>query len=93
MFFPAGIEDKLLQNNILQGAKWASITCIVVSAPVIGRVATVSFERALGTVCGGVLGYVLYAIAHNNNYVRDQVCSPYIPNFNSNVANDFGAGN
>ncbi len=34
----------------------ASITCIVVSAPVTGRVAQVSLERTLGTVAGGLLG-------------------------------------
>ena len=45
-----------LGNNIVQGAKWASITCIVVSAPVTGRVAQVSLERTLGTVTGGLLG-------------------------------------
>ena len=77
MFYGAGIEDKVLQNNILQGAKWASITCIVVSAPVIGRVATVSFERALGTLCGGVLGYILYVVADNTSIVRDEVRSSH----------------
>jgi hypothetical protein len=34
----------------------ASITCIVVSAPVTGKVAQVSLERTLGTVTGGFLG-------------------------------------
>ena len=43
----------------------ASITCIVVSAPVIGRVSKVSFERALGTITGGLLGYVAYLVGTN----------------------------
>ena len=34
----------------------ASITCIVVSAPVTGRVAQVSLERTIGTISGGILG-------------------------------------
>ena len=46
-------------------ARRASITCIVVSAPVIGRVSKVSFERALGTICGGLLGYVAYLVGTN----------------------------
>ena len=37
MRLAAGIEEPAFQNNVLQGSKWASITCIVVSAPVIGR--------------------------------------------------------
>jgi hypothetical protein len=37
----------------------------VVSAPVIGRVSKVSFERALGTICGGLLGYVAYLVGTN----------------------------
>lgn len=54
-----------LGRNIVQGAKWASITCIVVSAPVTGRVAQVSLERTLGTVTGGTLGFFVYAADHN----------------------------
>ena len=37
----------------------------MVSAPVIGRVSKVSFERALGTICGGLLGYVAYLVGTN----------------------------
>ncbi len=69
----ADIKDRELQNNVLQGAKWASITCIVVSAPVIGRVAQVSFERALGTICGGILGYLIYVLANSVSMVTNEV--------------------
>lgn len=54
-----------LGPNIVQGAKWASITCIVVSAPVTGRVAQVSLERTLGTITGGTLGFFVYMFDSN----------------------------
>lgn len=62
-----------LANNIVQGAKWASITCIVVSAPVTGRVAQVSFERTLGTVTGGFLGFLAYVVGHDISPIQDEV--------------------
>lgn len=73
LLWGAGIKESALQNNVLQGSKWASITCIVVSAPVIGRVALVSFERALGTICGGLMGYVLYVWADDITMVTNEV--------------------
>ena len=45
----------------------------MVSAPVIGRVALVSFERALGTICGGLMGYVLYVWADDVTIVTNEV--------------------
>ena len=36
----------------LQSWKWAAITVAVVTSPVIGKVAKVSFERFLGTIAG-----------------------------------------
>lgn len=62
-----------LGPNIVQGAKWASITCIVVSAPVTGRVAQVSLERTLGTITGGSLGFFVYVVDHNIDSWGDQM--------------------
>ena len=39
----------------------------------IGRVALVSFERALGTICGGLMGYVLYVWADDITIVTNEV--------------------
>lgn len=36
----------------LQSWKWAAITVAVVTSPVIGKVAKVSFERFIGTIAG-----------------------------------------
>lgn len=48
----------------MQGCKWAAITIIVVSAPVLGKVTQVSFERTLGTISGGLLGYITVILGH-----------------------------
>ena len=39
-------------NDIAKACKWAAITCVVVTVPVLGKVTQVSFERTLGTVIG-----------------------------------------
>lgn len=41
-----------LKKAWLQSWKWAAITAAVVTSPVIGKVAKVSFERFLGTIAG-----------------------------------------
>lgn len=40
----------------------AAITSIVVTAPLIGKVAQVAFDRLLGTAVGGFLGFLCYQI-------------------------------
>ena len=57
----------------MQGCKWAAITIIVVSAPVLGKVTQVSFERMLGTVAGGLLGYVTVILGHKMLEASDVV--------------------
>ncbi|CAL8462165.1 g1696 [Coccomyxa elongata] len=47
-----------------QASKWAAITCVVVNAPVIGKIAQTGAERILGSVAGGTLGYVVYEVGH-----------------------------
>ena len=44
-----------LKKAWLQSWKWAAITAAVVTSPVIGKVAKVSFERFLGTIAGVIL--------------------------------------
>lgn len=43
--------------------KWALLTCPVVTMPLLGKVSQVSFERALGTIIGGALGFWATALA------------------------------
>ena len=43
--------------------KWAALTCPVVTMPLLGKTSQVSFERALGTVVGGALGFLATALA------------------------------
>jgi hypothetical protein len=42
-----------LWNDFKNSCKWAAITCVVVTVPIIGKVAQVSIERSLGTIIGG----------------------------------------
>lgn len=56
-----------------QGCKWAAITIIVVSAPVLGKVTQVSFERTIGTTAGGLLGYVTVILGHKMLEASDVV--------------------
>ena len=49
-------EAKDLASNFKQSMNWAAITCIVVTAPLIGKVAQVAADRLLGTVIGGFIG-------------------------------------
>lgn len=46
-------------RNVANASKWAAITCVVVTVPVLGKVTQVGFERTLGTVMGGTLGFVV----------------------------------
>ena len=49
--------DPTFKKAWLQSWKWAAITAAVVTSPVIGKVAKVSFERFLGTIAGQRLMY------------------------------------
>lgn len=39
-------------NDIAKACKWAAITCVVVTVPVLGKVTQVGAERTLGTIIG-----------------------------------------
>ncbi|KAK9809523.1 hypothetical protein WJX73_008638 [Symbiochloris irregularis] len=45
-----------------QACKWAAITSVVVTLPVIGKVAQTGVERMAGTIVGGWLGYGTYVL-------------------------------
>ncbi|KAK9843259.1 hypothetical protein WJX74_009376 [Apatococcus lobatus] len=48
-----------------QACKWAAITCIVINAPVLGKVAQTGVERIIGTLVGGICGYAVFRIGSN----------------------------
>eukprot|EP00198_Chlamydomonas_reinhardtii_P008113 XP_001697450.1 predicted protein [Chlamydomonas reinhardtii] len=55
-------EHAALATSFRQSCNWAAITSIVVTAPLIGKVAQVAFDRLLGTAVGGFLGFLCYQI-------------------------------
>ncbi|KAL3148022.1 hypothetical protein ABBQ38_014314 [Trebouxia sp. C0009 RCD-2024] len=57
----------------LQSWKWAAITVAVVTSPVIGKVAKVSFERFLGTIAGGILAYGAARFGRDVIPLRDEI--------------------
>lgn len=40
--------------------KWAAITAAIVTSPMIGKATQVGFERIVGTVLGGVCGFIVH---------------------------------
>lgn len=47
-------------DEVVQSCNWAGATCAVVAAsPLVGKVAQLSYERTLGTVTGGMLGFLV----------------------------------
>jgi len=47
-------------DEVRQTCNWAGASCAVVAAsPLIGKVAQLSYERTLGTLTGGLLGYLV----------------------------------
>jgi hypothetical protein len=55
-------ERSDLNKHISMGCKWAAITCVVVTVPLIGKTAQVSLERTIGTVTGGILGFFVFEV-------------------------------
>ncbi|KAL6765926.1 Fusaric acid resistance protein-like-domain-containing protein [Haematococcus lacustris] len=51
-------------DKIKQSCNWAAITCVVVTAPLIGKVAEVSVYRIIGTIIGGAIGYLAYSVGY-----------------------------
>lgn len=47
-------------DEVRQTCNWAGASCAVVAAsPLIGKVAQLSYERTLGTLTGGLLGFLV----------------------------------
>ena len=46
-------------DAIKNGLQWATITCVMISQPVLGKTSQISFERACGTLIGGSLGMAM----------------------------------
>lgn len=59
------------KKEFSNGLKWSAITCIVVSAPVIGRAAQTGAERILGTVTGGFLGFGYARLSLHNHCAHE----------------------
>jgi hypothetical protein len=49
--------------------QWTAITCIVVSAPVIGKSARISCERVVGTLSGGWLAFGFFEASSNGAFL------------------------
>eukprot|EP00879_Flechtneria_rotunda_P009260 GHRR01009694.1.p2 GENE.GHRR01009694.1~~GHRR01009694.1.p2 ORF type:complete len:104 (+),score=26.50 GHRR01009694.1:313-624(+) len=54
-------------DEVVQSCNWAGATCAVVAAsPLIGKVAQLSYERTLGTLTGGLLGFLVGGMIAQN---------------------------
>jgi hypothetical protein len=50
-------------DEVKQTCNWAAASCAVVAAsPLIGKVAQLSYERTLGTLTGGLLGFLVRCV-------------------------------
>ncbi|GAX83155.1 hypothetical protein CEUSTIGMA_g10581.t1 [Chlamydomonas eustigma] len=55
--YPDGLAKELQKSF-----NWAAITCTVVTAPLIGKVSEVSTYRIIGTVSGGLWGFLMFMV-------------------------------
>lgn len=59
-----------------QTCNWAGASCAVVAAsPLIGKVAQLSYERTLGTLTGGLLGFLVRQAGRQAGSSGDSACS------------------
>lgn len=65
-------ESSKTASQWLTCFKWAAITLIVLTAPVLGKVAQVSGERTIGTLAGGALGLVTVLVGREMMLRTDQ---------------------
>lgn len=65
----------------MRRAKWGAITVVVVAQPVLGKTMQVSTERSLGTVAGGLLGFVCVLAGRSMLDIDDLLfsCKPLDP--------------
>jgi hypothetical protein len=57
-----GPELVRFSGSVSSACKWAAITAAIVAQPLIGKASQVGFERLLGTLIGGGVGYVVHQI-------------------------------
>lgn len=75
----AGMDPEF-KKAWLQSWKWAAITAAVVTSPVIGKVAKVSFERFLGTIAGLPFAYLAKPLCSPSCLSHSAMLSVYIHN-------------
>lgn len=56
------LEESPLALSAQTACKWAAISATVVAQPIIGKASQVGFERILGTVLGGFIGFVVHTL-------------------------------
>lgn len=61
-FGVVGPEHVVYSNAVSSACKWAAITAAIVAQPLIGKASQVGFERLLGTLIGGGVGYVVHQV-------------------------------
>lgn len=57
-----GPEHVRYSDAVSSACKWAAITAAIVAQPLIGKASQVGFERLLGTLIGGGVGYVVHQL-------------------------------
>jgi hypothetical protein len=57
-----GPEHVRYSNDVSSACKWAAITAAIVAQPLIGKASQVGLERLLGTLIGGLVGYVVHQL-------------------------------
>ncbi|KAL0033900.1 hypothetical protein WJX77_010072 [Trebouxia sp. C0004] len=59
---PLGGELTPLAVQVQEGCMWAAFTSMVITAPVVGKLSRQSLEQIIGTLVGGVLGYLTWLV-------------------------------
>ncbi|BDA49094.1 probable aluminum-activated malate transporter 5 at N-terminal half [Coccomyxa sp. Obi] len=59
-----GPQGEHIAKLVGDAARAAGITCVVVASPVVGKVLVVGLDRTIGTVFGGVCGWLSFLVAH-----------------------------
>ncbi|WIA23391.1 hypothetical protein OEZ85_000149 [Tetradesmus obliquus] len=51
-------SSAVVESHFAEALQWSAITVVLVSAPVVGRVARTGLERILGTILGPTVAYL-----------------------------------
>ncbi|CAK0786419.1 hypothetical protein CVIRNUC_009632 [Coccomyxa viridis] len=63
-FIDQGKWGEHMCDLVGNAARSGAITCVIVASPVIGRVVVVGSDRTIGTVAGGVTGWLCFMAAY-----------------------------